>query len=314
MTDRRRLIHALFLTIAPIIVAWFGYSVPAAILLVLLLLVWRWGIVISGILRPEKAPDLVLETISASHFVEKVRWCMDRLGVEYTEKPCAGTLGVFYHGRTVPELKVRTGLVRSVIGNSSDILRYVWGRYGEADQDAAEFLRPTTARAALEKTLDRHGVDLQIWIYYRLLDDRNLTLHAWGVDNVAIPQWQRWLVRVLFPLQRALIRRAFSITDENFARAVAHIEALLADMNERLKTNEHSLLGEEEPNYTDLAFASMTGLWLMPDGYGGGQAESVCIEEGRMPEPMTMDVESWRAAYPHVVAFVEGLYEHREQA
>ena len=240
------------------------------------------------------------------------RWLV-RLLFPLTEKPCAGTLGVFYHGRTVPELKVRTGLVRSVIGNSSDILRYVWGRYGEADQDAAEFLRPTAERAALEKTLDRHGVDLQIWIYYRLLDDRNLTLHAWGVDNVAIPQWQRWLVRLLFPLQRALIRRAFSITDENFARAVAHIEALLADMNERLKTNEHSLLGEEEPNYTDLAFASMTGLWLMPDGYGGGQAESVCIEERRMPEPMTMDVESWRAAYPHVVAFVDGLYEHREQ-
>eukprot|EP00051_Salpingoeca_urceolata_P015778 m.206424 g.206424 ORF g.206424 m.206424 type:complete len:130 (+) comp18500_c1_seq5:2113-2502(+) len=32
-------------------------------------------------------PGLVLEGISASHYVEKVRWALDTLGVEYTEVP-----------------------------------------------------------------------------------------------------------------------------------------------------------------------------------------------------------------------------------
>jgi hypothetical protein len=38
---------------------------------------------------------------------EKVRWCMDRLGVEYVEKPAGGTLGAFLLGRSVPVLKFR---------------------------------------------------------------------------------------------------------------------------------------------------------------------------------------------------------------
>ena len=71
----------------------FGVSVAGAIGLVLLMLLWRWAISLSAIAFPARVPELELETISASHFVEKVRWCMDRLGVEYREKPVGGTLG-----------------------------------------------------------------------------------------------------------------------------------------------------------------------------------------------------------------------------
>ena len=86
MIERRLLVHAVFLTIAPIIVAWYGLSTPAAVLIVLLLLLWRWLIVLSGIIRPEATPEVVLETIAVSHFVEKVRWSLDRLGVDYDEE------------------------------------------------------------------------------------------------------------------------------------------------------------------------------------------------------------------------------------
>ncbi|MEL7187139.1 MAG: hypothetical protein AAFN50_12005 [Pseudomonadota bacterium] len=314
MTDRRRLIHFIALLLAPLIVAWYGLSVPAALGLVLLLLVWRWMIVMSGFVAPEKVPELVLETISASHFVEKVRWCMDRLGVEYTEKPIGGTLGVFYRGRTVPELKARTGHVRSVIGNSPEILRYLWGRYGYSDPAAAEFLEPTNERVELERRLDKLGVSLQIWVYYRLLDERDLTLHVWGANSRDIPGWQRLMLKVLFPLQRAQIRSAFRISDESFARSVANIEAVLTDMNASLKDGQKSLLGGDQPNYTDFAFAAMTGLWLMPPGYGGGKAEAVRLERDRMPEPMRMDVEAWEAANPHAVKFVQQLYAEQRRA
>ncbi|MGI9248137.1 MAG: hypothetical protein ACR2QI_03940, partial [Woeseiaceae bacterium] len=100
MNERRLFVHAVFLALAPIIVAWFGLSVPAAIFLVLVLLLWRWIVVLSGFVVPEKTPDLVLATISASHFVEKVRWSMDRLGVEYVEQTSGGTLGAYFGGRT----------------------------------------------------------------------------------------------------------------------------------------------------------------------------------------------------------------------
>jgi hypothetical protein len=66
----------------PLIVAAFGLSLSAALLLVVGALVWRWAIVLLDLVRPAAGPELVLETISASHFVEKVRWCMDRLGLD----------------------------------------------------------------------------------------------------------------------------------------------------------------------------------------------------------------------------------------
>ena len=75
MTDKRLLIHAVFLMLAPFIAAWFGLSSRQAC--------WRWLVVLSGFSIPEKSPVLVLGTISISHFVEKVRWSMDRHGVYY---------------------------------------------------------------------------------------------------------------------------------------------------------------------------------------------------------------------------------------
>jgi glutathione S-transferase len=310
MTDKRLLIHFVFLTIAPLIVAWLGLSVFTASLFVLLLLVWRWLIVLSGFSIPEKSPQLLLETISISHFVEKVRWSMDRLGVPYTERATGGTLGAFFRGRTVPQLRVRTGSVCSVIGNSPDILRYLWGRYAAEDPAAAAFLEPTAERLELERRLDRHGVNLQVWIYYRLLADREMTLQAWGVNNPLVPLWQRQLLRLLFPLLAALVRRAFSVNDVNFARSVGHIEELLADLNSHLTDKRKSLLGGDELNYTDLAFASMTGLWLMPAGYGGGKADYVRLERHRLPAPMRADIEAWESAFPRAVAFVGGLYSN----
>ncbi len=313
MIERRLLVHAAFVTIAPILVAWFGLSVPAAVLLVLLILLWRWIVVLSGFVAPEKTPDVVLATISASHFVEKVRWSMDRLGIDYTERVSGGALGAFFVGRTVPQLKIRTGAVQSSIGNSAEILRYLWGRYVADDPDAAAFLEPTRERVELESRLDQYGVSLQVWVYYHLLDDRELTLHAWGANNPATPFWQRRLLTLLFPVLRFLIRKSFRISDANYARAVARIEALLEEINGWLDDDRSSLLGGDEPNYTDFAFAAMTGLWMMPPGYGGGKAEEVRIERDRAPAGMREQVETWEARYANVAGFVERLYREERQ-
>ena len=313
MTDKRNVIFAIIVFLSPIVVAWYGLSVTAAVGLVLLLLLCRWLITLSGILAPEKTPELVLATISASHFVEKVRWSMDRLGVDYVEQASGGTLGAYFRGRSVPQLKVRTGIVRSTIGNSPDILRYLYGRYLHVDPDRAAFLEPTASRVAFEKTLDTYGWCLQVWVYYHLLHDRNLTLHAWGADSPATPAWQRVALRVLFPLLARLIRLSFKINDANYGRAVARIESTLGDVNADLTDGRTSLLGGDETNYTDLAFAAFTGLWLMPDAYGGGKAEAVRIEHDRVPDGMRADIERWLEAFPRAVSYVESLYQTRQE-
>lgn len=79
MIGRRLFIHAVFLTVAPILVAWFDLSVLSAVLLVLFLLLWRWLVVLSGFVVPAKTPELVLSTISASHFVMQALYANERI-------------------------------------------------------------------------------------------------------------------------------------------------------------------------------------------------------------------------------------------
>jgi len=310
VNEKRKLALAVLLFLAPVVVAWYDLSLAAAIAIVLLLLLGRWFVALSGIVAPEKSPEFVLSTISISHFVEKVRWCMDRAGIDYAEKVTGGTLGAYFTGRTVPLLKVRTGRMLSVIGNSPDILRYLYGRLVAEKPDEAEFLRPTPERADLEQKLDRYAVNLQVWVYYHLLQDRALTLHAWGAGNPATPAWQRPLLRLLFPVLARLIRFSFSVNDKNYGKAVQRIDELLADINGDLADGRRSILGGDDLNFTDYAFAAFSGVWLMPAGYGGGKAEAVRIERAAAPAGMQRDIESWVSAYPAVVDFVEELYSN----
>ena len=309
MTGKRLFIHSVFLLLLPLIVAWFGISVPGALALVTIALIWRWLITLSGILVPEKTPEIELETIAASHFVEKVRWCMDRLGIEYTERQWVGVLGVFSIGRSVPELKIRTGLVRSSIGNSPEILRYLWGAYAASLGDRAKFLEPTPERLALEKKLDRYGVDLQVWVYYHILDNRQLTLHAWGCNSPAIPAWQRYLVIAVYPVLRFLLRKAFNITDTHYAKSVQHIENILAEVELLLADGRVSVSGEGSINYVDITFASFSALWLLPPEFGREKADGVRVERQRAPAAMQTDIERWIESYPLAAGFVTRLYK-----
>jgi len=308
MVGKRILLHTTFLFLLPVVVAVWGLSVASAIGLVLLMLWWRWMISLSAFVMPAQVPRLVLETISASHFVEKVRWNMDRTGLDYVEKPSGGTLGAYFAGRTVPRLRVRTGATRAQIGNSPEILRFLWGAYsGVADVDVSH-LEPTPERLALEKRFDRYGVNLQVWIYYHVLADRNLTLRIWGAHCADVPVWQRGLLRILFPLQAFLIRKSFRITPENYARAQHSIDELLLEIEATLSDGRASILGGEAINFTDIAFAAMTGLWLQPREYADGKADEVRVPRDALPTAMQADVARWREDHPRTVEWVEQMY------
>lgn len=309
MTGKRLFIYSVFLLLLPVIVAWFDLSVAGAVALVVFALICRWFITLSGLLVPEKIPKIELETIGVSHFVEKVRWCMDRLGIEYKEKQWIGVLGVFTMGRSVPRLKIRTGLVRSSIGNSPEILRYLWGGYAAVMGEKAKFLEPTPGRLEMEKKLDRYGRDLQVWVYYHILDDRDLTLHAWGWNSPTIPAWQRYLVIVVYPVLKFLLRRAFTINDRSYAKSVQNIENLLAGIESSLADGRASILGDETINYVDITFASFSALWLMPPEFGREKADGVRVGRERAPAKMRTDFERWTELYPIASDFVMRLYQ-----
>lgn len=309
MTARRLLIHSIFLLLLPLIVAWFGLSVPVTFSLVLLVLLWRWMITLSGILAPEKVPQLELETIAASHFVEKVRWCLDRLGIEYHERQMVGVMGIFFTGRSVPLLKIRTGIVRSSIGNSPEILRYLWGQYSAVLGDRADFLRPTVERLDMEQRLERYGVNLQVWVYYHILEDKKLTQHAWGCRSSDIPAWQRYLVRAIYPVLCFLLRRAFRINDKNYQKSVQHVEALLEEIDNWLADGRGSILDNDEINFVDITFASLSSIWVLPERFANGKAEHVRINHDDVPPAMQADALRWIDNYPRAYEFIQRLYQ-----
>ena len=257
-------------------------------------------------MRPESVPGVVLETISASHYVEKVRWCMDRLGIDYVENQHGATMGAYFLGRSVPQLRVRTGIVQSVIGNSPEILRFLWGNYSTTHD--AGFLEPTPERVELEKRLDRYARFLQVWLYYHMQNERELLLHLWGVDDPKVPAWQRHLLRVLRPLLISLVRVSFRVNDEHYAKAMHYFDELLADIDTRLADGRRSILGGDTINYTDITFASFCGLWAQCEGYGGGMADDCRLERDEMPAAMQTDIKRWVEDHPRAAKFVEELY------
>ena len=307
MISARQIIHTTFLFVLPIIVAAFGLSVWSAIGLVIAAALWRWLIVLSRVLLRDQRPTIILETIAASHFAEKARWSLDRLGVDYEEAHSGGIIGVMFTGRTVPRLNFRTGIVRSSIGNSADILRYLWGRYA-AKLETAEFLQPTAERLELEKKIDRVGHNLQVWIYYHLLDERELTLRLWGANSSTVPAWQRVLMHALFPLSVIYLRYTLAINDQRYATSSQHIENLLAEIDTQLADGRNSILGGDAINYTDICFASIMGLWLQPPNYGGGAADAVRVSRNQLPVAMRTDIEQWSDDYPRATEFVLRMF------
>ena len=309
---RNTTIHAVFMFLLPLLVAAGGLSVKAAALLVLLALAWRWVLSFKK-LRATGGPGIVLESIGISHYVEKVRWCMDRLGLDYQERVCAATLGAFYWGRTVPLLDVRTGSVRSTISNSADILRYLWGAYGLAGGHDARFLEPLPERLVLEQRLDRYGRHLQVWIYSHLLDKKPLMLDAWGVNDARVPRLQRVLIRILYPVQVRLMRRAFSLTPSHYESVKARILELLGDIDAAVAENPASILGDSESNYTDFAFAALSSPLALPANFAG-LAKPHSLDYDRLPDGMKTDIDEFRAAAPAAFEFIARLYREERMS
>ena len=289
----------------PVIVALFGFGVPAAIGASLAMLVA--GIVVRArrLMTPLDPADVELHTITYSHYVEKVRWCLDRTGVAYREVPSVGILGVFLTGRTVPTLVVPA--TKTSIGDSPEILRFLWGRYFGVRPEASRFLAPTPEALALEKHFDQNlGIHVRLWSYWHLLEHRDLTLVMWGVEEPGIPQWQRTLLPWLHPVLAALLRRMIGVSEANAARGIAKTREVFAEVDAMLADGRKYLMGGDELTFVDITFASLAALILFPDGYTGGSGSLRQLPVDRLPAAWRDEVEALRAT--RAGQFVMRLY------
>jgi len=103
----------------------------------------------------------------AQHFVlplhEKVRWCLDRLGVPYDEVPDVGSSACWSPAAPCRCSRCRRASRASATRRAS--CRYLWGEYaGRLPFERTAFLEPTPATLELEQFFDRQlGNDVRVW-------------------------------------------------------------------------------------------------------------------------------------------------------
>jgi glutathione S-transferase len=261
-------LYLLGLYALPCVVAWLAWGFGAALLASALMAIAGMVLRLNAMRSAATQPRLRLYSISFSHYVEKVRWCMDRLGLDYEEVPNAGILGVLLTGRTVPWLEVPPGLTR--IGDSPRILRYLWGEYcGRLPAERVGFLEPTAAALALEQKFDRRlGNDVRVWAYSRIFRRRDLTLRSWGIEEPGIPAWQRFLLGTFTPVLRAAVKRMLGVTSGRAATALERTRQAFDEVDALLADGRRYLLGDA-PTFADITFASLAALAVLPPEYAG---------------------------------------------
>jgi glutathione S-transferase len=254
----------------PVVVGWLGWGAGAALLASIVMALVGMALRLKAMRAAAvgTADKLRLHTISFSHYTEKVRWCLDRLGVAYEEVPNVGILGVLVTGRTVPALEVPPGLTR--IGDSPRILRYLWGEFaGRLPAERTRFLEPTSAALELEQRFDRRlGNDVRVWAYSHIFRRRDLTLRSWGIEEPQIPAWQRAALRLGSPVLVFAVRRMLGVSPARGERALARTRETFDEVDRMLADGRRYLLSDSL-TLADITFASLAALAVLPPEYAG---------------------------------------------
>jgi glutathione S-transferase len=210
--------------------------------------------------------DHVLITIPISHYCEKARWALDRAGVAFRER---AHLQLIHRvaarraggGRTVPVLVFPGG----VLSESAEILAYADARgpaqqrLYPADPDAAAEVRE------LERDFDeRLGPHGRLWMYYSLRKRRDLAV-AYGCAGV--PNWERRLLPLVYPLVIRVINRFLDITPATAEQSEAEVRSVFEAVDQRLRDGRRYLCGDSF-TAADLTFSALAAAVLMPPGYG----------------------------------------------
>jgi glutathione S-transferase len=207
-----------------------------------------------------------LITIPMSHYCEKARWGIERLGLTYHEER---HLQGFHYPRTYwvsrnPAVPVLVD-GRKVIADSSAILMHL-DRYAPAEMR----LYPAAANdrqqvEALEDLFDETlGVESRRWFYFHYLPEPRAALTIAGQGT---PRIERAMAALAFPLMR---RYATWLLQVNASTVNAGLERA----RQVVQQTDH-LLGDARPflvgdrlSAADLALACMMAPFVLPDEYG----------------------------------------------
>jgi glutathione S-transferase len=211
-------------------------------------------------------PVLRLVTIPISHYCEKARWALERVGIPYREERHVQGIHRFAArraggGATVPVLVTPDG----VLGESEEILAWVDER---TPLESRLFPPEPGARDQVRRLCQRFDEQLgprgRRLMYVHMLAQPRLALRF---NNQGVPRWEDRVSRYGWPLvvrfvQHELgIRPGIEVEDEAAVwRELDFVAELLAD-------GRRHLCGERF-GAADLTFAALSASVVIPPGYG----------------------------------------------
>lgn len=200
-----------------------------------------------------------LITIPFSHFCEKARWALDRVGVAYEED---AHLPIFHYaatkrrgGKSVPVLVDG----KTVVRDSTDIVAW-------ADARKPGSLIPLAGAdeaLAIEDDFDNHlGPATRRWGFYYLLPQRE----ADAVLVEDVPRWQAVLLKLTRPIAVRMLTKSLKIDADGVERSRKEIEETFARVDDVLRDGRKFLVGDRF-SVADLTFAALAAPVLFPDGH-----------------------------------------------
>lgn len=202
----------------------------------------------------------ILATIALSHYCEKARWGLDRVGLAYQERPHAplchriatrrrdgGTLPVLVHGshRFADSTDILVHADAACGGN----LLYPRGAALRQDVDALE-----------EQFDNKLGPHTRRWADAQLLPQTKLLRALWAQG---VPRLEASAMSLIAPLARRLARAGYRITPQSAQRSLERVHEVFRQVDERLGSGRRYLAGERF-TAADLSFAALAAPVLLP--------------------------------------------------
>ncbi len=246
---------------------------------------------------------LRLVTIPISHYCEKARWALDRVGLEYREERHVQGIHQLAARRagggvTVPVLVTP----ERVIDDSAAILAWVDERTASEHRLYPENRDERREVEALCRRFDeRLGPSGRRLIYVRMLAQRELMLRF---NNQGVPGWEDRVMRSFLPLFLVLVRRVLEIRPGVEVQDEAQVCSELDYAAGLLADGRRYLCGERF-GAADLTFAALCAPVLMPAIYGVALPPRASLDE-----PTAALVERARA-HPAGAFALRVIAEHR---
>jgi glutathione S-transferase len=227
-----------------------------------------------------------LITIPFSHYCEKARWALDRVGVAYAED---AHLPLFHYlparraggSRTVPVLVDG----KAVIADSTDIIAWADAR----DPGALLPADPVDRAAALQLEDDFDlalGPASRRWAYFQLLGRRDIEARMFR----DVPRWERLALAATRPLAFRFLARSLKIDAAGAERSRLKIDDTFERVGELVADGRRFLVGNRF-TVADLTFAALAAPILLPSGYAA-PLPSLSDFSGEPRER----IEAWRAS------------------